>query len=237
MTNRFSNPLHLLGSPKPGIYRPRYKARLENPSYALDAPMVRPEPAIPGLLESLQALEEWNMQEGAGKALTVRWRPEKMGNLAVYINPLPNSRWPELLWRACQEWELATAGLVRFTRSVRPSQADIRVEWSDNAVEGRDFEVGHTHRSVQAPHWIVQATITLLKEPLIDKTLSAEQVQQRLYTTALHEAGHALGLEHSSSSKDVMHHRGWRNRQLSANDIRQLQDLYANASSSVQCWT
>jgi hypothetical protein len=86
--------------------------------------------------------------------------------------------------------------------------------------------VGHTDRKIQ-DRLILQATITLLPEPAIDQRLSIEGRKQRMYSTLLHELGHALGMEHTESERDVMHHRGWRNTHLSDNDAYQLKTLYA----------
>jgi predicted Zn-dependent protease len=91
---------------------------------------------------------------------------------------------------------------------------------------GREFELGHTERNV-TDVWIRQATITLLTEPEIDRHLPPLRQKQRLYSTLLHELGHALGLEHTESKRDVMHHQGWRNLCLSLNDAHQIQALYA----------
>jgi predicted Zn-dependent protease len=73
----------------------------------------------------------------------------------------------------------------------------------------------------------------LLTEPVIDRHLLKPQIQDRLYTTALHEVGHALGLEHSTQAKDVMHHQGWRNKHLTPNDVSRLSTLYKRSSSTI----
>ncbi len=52
-------------------------------------------------------------------------------------------------------------------------------------------------------------------------------------TVSLHEIGHILGLGHSTSTSDVMHHRIQANfirRSLSTNDITRIHDLYVNHS-------
>lgn len=226
MTDNLSNPLQSLGTNKSAIYRPKYRTRTENPSYALEGQAIA-RPQTPSLLDSLQALEEWRRaEESRQKGQGVRWRNEKMNQLQLYIAPSSNPTWTQLILKAGRDWEGASQGQIHFVHCVRPDQADILIDWSDKPVHGRDFEVGHTHRIVQAGDWITQAKITLLKTPEIDKHLSPQQILERFYTTALHELGHALGLEHSNHSKDIMHHRGWKNRFISPNDIRQLKDLY-----------
>lgn len=183
-------------------------------------------------MHALQALEAWQAEDAnQEKSQAPRWRPEQIKTLSLYINPETSEPIRLLMRRACREWEAASGGLLQWVPTMRPEQADIRIEWTETPTRGREFEVGHTQRHVQSPCWIVQATITLLREPLIDTHLTPDQIQQRLYTTMLHELGHALGLEHSSHRKDVMYHQGWRNTMLSPNDSQRLQDLYAQPTA------
>jgi hypothetical protein len=235
MTNRFSSPLNPFGAPEQtAIYRPKYKPRVGNPKYALDGTLEAESPEVPGLLDALHALEEWRRQEVDNRQDPApRWRPEKTRSLFVYITPLNKPQWQDIILRACREWEFSSGGLIQFVHTVRPEEADIKVEWSQTAVVGRDYEVGHTRNTVHPPNWITQATLTLLVQPEIDKHLTLDQIQSRLYTTALHELGHALGLEHSQSARDVMHHQGWKNPVLTKNDIRQLTELYTKPISTL----
>jgi hypothetical protein len=143
-----------------------------------------------------------------------------------------------LLTAALRQWEAASEGRIRFAPlmgsgpTILPT-VDITIQWHRETTMGRDFEVGHTHRtltdSASGPVSITQAAITLIAQPRIDRHLTPQQQQERLIATFLHETGHALGLEHSPNPEDVMHHRGWRNSRLSRNDIHRLRLLYADA--------
>lgn len=236
MTNQNHSSVNPFGSPQPAaIYRPKYRIRTDQPSYALEGVKTGTVDAdISGLLDALQALEEWRKQEAdRGRQSTPRWHPDKLKALLLYITPLNKPRWQGIILQAARDWEASCAGLIQFIPVVRPDEADISVKWSQATVSGRDYEVGHTDRTIRPPQWIVQARITLMVQPEIDKHLTLEQIEKRLYTTALHELGHALGLEHSQYEKDVMHHRGWQNPCLSANDIQRLNSLYRQPPSSM----
>jgi len=199
-------------------YRPTYRARVANPNYVLEK-SVTPANTLPGLLNPIEALEAWCREEGEAQTQWVRWHPEHMQTLRVGLQGAFQSIPNKLLRQACYAWQAASGGLIRFTVTSNVKHADIQLVWSDEPVFGRPYELGHNDRQIHPPCWIKQVKITLLR--------TTESEHARLYTTMLHELGHALGLEHSNGEKDVMHHQGWRNVMLSENDMRQLQDLYS----------
>lgn len=191
-------------------------------------------------LEALDALAQWEGVERLTRASRVRWALERMP-LRVFIEPhgvSANDRETAMarsafLFSAMQQWTSASQGRVRFQQIERPGglleegdpSVDIHVRWSDETTLGRDFEVGHTNRTVQGKR-ITQAVITLIRQPVIDGHLTGEQRKKRLYTTMLHETGHALGLEHSDNAADVMYYRGWKRPSLSEGDVQHIQTLY-----------
>lgn len=190
--------------------------------------------------EAIQALTPWKEQEEQREKTNFRWYLDVLP-LRVALSKPPSSlslqatELQQLLSHALAQWQMASQEYLKFVLVTPSSEtlADIQIYWSEQTTLGRDYEVGHTDRRVQG-HWIRQATITLVAYPIIDRHLSSERQKQRLYSTFLHELGHALGLEHSGSERDVMHHRGWKNTLLSHNDIEQLQTLYQPVQSGIR---
>lgn len=191
-------------------------------------------------LTALNALEQWRVHEEDTQRHTCRWHSDKMP-LRVIIEPCPHApediEFTKALWTIIKQWEAASQGLIRFammeTTPWTTNTADILITWSEQTTLGRNFEVGHTQRTVQGKQ-ITQAVITLIQTPVIDGHLSPAKRTQRLYATVLHEVGHALGLEHSQDKRDVMYYRGWQRTLLSTGDIQRIQDLY-HRESSLHC--
>jgi predicted Zn-dependent protease len=181
--------------------------------------------------------------------------PSRIPQSPMFSNPVPQAgtqgpliatdqslRWAKrdlpLLWSAedfdtpllesvMAEWSEASGHKIGFEPAQRSSDATLYLEWIDQAVIGRDYEVGHTNRRVQENR-IAYAQISLLRNPAIDRHLSPIQKRQRLRTTLLHEIGHALGVEHSNNPEDVMYYRGWQNEHLSTYDAQRIRLLYAS---------
>lgn len=186
-------------------------------------------------LDALAALEQWRVKEEDTRKHSARWSLSQ-SPLQVWVEPYPDTgilrdfAIPEMVLAAMRQWEAATEGAIAFQLLRAPAldgehPADILICWQDETTLSRDYEVGHTNRQVQGKR-LTHATITLITNPLIDAHLNAKQCQQRLMTTILHETGHALGLEHSDDSRDVMYYRGWKHANLSGNDIQRIRNLY-----------
>lgn len=188
-------------------------------------------------LAALQALHQWRDMQDSPESQPCKWALDQMP-LRVWIQPDSSKEAVShrLLFESLRQWEAASEGLIRFrlmdASITHQKDSDIAIIWSDETVLGRDYEVGHAHRDVQGS-LIRHVDITLIRNPEIDKHLGSERQRQRLIATVLHEVGHALGLEHSENSQDVMYFRGWQRSTLSNLDIRRLRDLYRRNSRSI----
>jgi predicted Zn-dependent protease with MMP-like domain len=165
----------------------------------------------------------------------VRWAKNRMP-ISVFMEPPPREAFDsavQLLHASLRQWEGALNTLDKgqglcfqpLMELAEDQQPDIMIRWASHTTLGRDFEVGHTQRTVKEGV-IVQGVIVLITHPMIDKQLGPQTQRQRLYATLLHEIGHAIGLEHSTNPADVMHHRGWQHTLLSQNDINRIRLLY-----------
>lgn len=234
------------------------RALIPHPGMQIQA-MVPYQQPVKDQLTPMEALRQWQAHQEEAGTLEVRWLLENMP-LGVYIDPPPSGVAPatsspsgnsevengkssshgkpeaanlrKLIFTSMRQWEAASGGLIRFNLLDLPAtreSADILITWSAETTLGRENEVGHTNRELQGRR-ITRALITLIENPRIDARLSPHRQGLRLIATVLHETGHALGLEHSQDSRDLMHHRGWQRPSLSANDINRLKALYAKSS-------
>ena len=163
-------------------------------------------------------------REVAANGKIVRWNKSTFP-LRVFIQDTTDvpDYYREVVMSAYQAWQRASEGLVRFTFVEAPEDADIKcffknVNNDDNSPIGsQTFEInGNT---------IIGSTIFFKKTDEKKHNLDSKQ----LFSSALQEIGHTLGLNGKSPSiYDVMYPIGTKfNTEITARDLKTLALLYS----------
>jgi hypothetical protein len=100
-------------------------------------------------------------------------------------------------------------------------EAHVRVQWS-RGLSGPQIGIARTQWSVPSGLTVLGIELATRNPFNPGRTNDARQVQ----LTAAHEMGHALGLPHSDSERDVMYPTNTASS-LSAQDYRTMEALYA----------
>ena len=127
---------------------------------------------------------------------------------------------------AFNAWTAAGAPLgAQFTTD--SASANVRVHWIDRFAEGGT--IGQTLQTWDQYRWLVAGDITIATHATTGQTLGADWVR----ACALHEIGHLFGLNHSSSSGDIMATEA-HSLDLSRADLATLRLLYALPPGAVR---
>lgn len=136
-----------------------------------------------------------------GDSLLRRWPARTVPPLRVHLMPgrvpgySPDLR--EAGRAAFVRWERVGGIPMRFDFVNDSSAADVLVRWIDRFPLRR---AGQADIRWNGEGWIVRATLTLATQTSDGLALDRDAV----YTVALHEIGHLLGLGHSDDPEDVM---------------------------------
>ena len=157
-----------------------------------------------------------------------RW-PDRTTRLRIRVPPPPSAT-RELardLQRAAvrgfQYWNRKPFELIIDSRTTSMEPADITISW-DSGLSGSQLGVTRIRWSVQDG----ESRFRVLRLALATRSPSNWNHQlrpQQVLLTAAHEMGHALGLPHSDSRRDVMYPTNTA-RSLSTRDFRTLDALY-----------
>lgn len=159
----------------------------------------------------------------------VRWNDHSK-LVFVYISTadyLPN--WNpgnvQLVKNAFAEWQRALHNRLIFMFMKDPSQADVIVEWWDVAQPNAEKGACGLNRVTTWGKYIAQNDIYIALRQVTGTPFQPEQ----LYSTALHEIGHSLGIRvHSDDRADIMAPAGSSTIHLTQRDINTANMIYAH---------
>ncbi len=141
------------------------------------------------------------VKEGA-----TRWADNSMP-VRVYLGSgkkLPgfDPAFVESVKSACNDWSVASGGIVSFEFVSSAKNAQIRIEWTDDpSVLKNAAEAGHCQLSGNEKGSSLADVILLIRNRSDNSIVSALKMKY----TALHEIGHTLGIAgHSMNVRDVM---------------------------------
>jgi len=130
-----------------------------------------------------------------------RWQDRTISMLTVHVGSNPNGNPTEGLERsvrnAFSRWERVGAIPVQFRTTSDSARAEVHVHWIRSFPMVRS---GQAEIFWDRDGWIRKGILTLATHDLQGRAINADV----LYTVALHEIGHLLGLGHSDDAGDLM---------------------------------
>lgn len=161
-----------------------------------------------------------------------RWPDHASAPIRVWVQPTSSvdgwtPQFPQIGRDAFLAWE--QVGLpIRFAFVSDSAAADAQVVWVDHIDPAP--RIGSTHRLNDARGWVVSGTISVATHGS-DGRLLGETV---IGTTALHEVGHLIGLNHTTDTTSIMAAELSESHMLSSSDKATALLLYDLPPGSVK---
>jgi hypothetical protein len=158
-----------------------------------------------------------------GRSTIIRWETRPTEAIRVWVDPAPKvPAWDPRFAAAARDgvsrW--TAAGIpVRINFVVDSSDAEVKVEWTERL---EDLRVGVTQTMRDGDYWIRGANITIATRSQAGGDMTVADVR----AVASHEAGHMLGLGHSSFALDIMAPGYSTQIEPSPSDLKTLRLLY-----------
>ena len=165
----------------------------------------------------------------SGSQRILRW-PKDTGRLRIRVPSPPRGVAPErardlqsAAVHGIQYWQRRPFELVIDTHPTSRAPADIEISWGEG-LSGSQLGLTRVRWSLEKgePRFEVLGLALAVRKPAGRRY---ELAPQQVLLTAAHEMGHALGLPHSDSERDVMYPTNTA-RSLSTRDFRTLGALY-----------
>ncbi len=160
-------------------------------------------------------------------------KPRWVG-LPIYVYIPENGQMSKLMKQAFESWEESSKSLVRFKFVNNPNTANIEVEFVDFVANCNDAgAVGCTEMMTRGGQYY-KAYVTIGTKEYLRTYEGGQYIRKivtrskdHIYGVMLHEAGHAIGLNHSPNQGSIMYPYDLDSMQyLTDEDMRLLYNKY-----------
>ena len=164
------------------------------------------------------------------------WLPQKLP-LRVYISsgygvPGYRNNYPNLVTEAFDEWVAASNNKLSWVQVNSAAQADVTVGFTANLqVHGNGAEAGRTESLTRVNRATGRGVLEKAKVSILTRLGNRNLSEVEVRRIALHEVGHAFGLQgHSPNPTDIMYYATTERQPtfLTARDKNTIQRLYAS---------